>query len=198
MSCSYCGWSTREIGIEFEKPVNISGQLAKARNKPVDPFLRRQQKELDGEKHDAPPTLDRERQFANLKAFYKSQLVQSPSPTTSFDLSSSFGYGSPDAISRLVGLYTGVGSVTSKALKEKKSLMREAYGVEEGIKVLGNEEEEVIERMKMVGWEGSMSFSFLHDGSSSLVGKTNADVTSATSLTQRSDINSEARFLTCV
>ena len=149
LSCSHCSWNTREIGIEFEKPVQISQQLAKMKNKAAAPL-----KDVVADEE-----LDRKQQFANLRSFYASQLNQSDAPSTPFDLSENYGsYGSPDALSlsRLVNMYTGVSSSAKKAAKEKAQPMREAFGTEEGMKIIGDEEYKIIERMKTGGWEGSM------------------------------------------
>lgn len=133
--------------------MNIAGQLAKMRDQSSD-------NNSTSRITTSQSILDRERQFMSLKSFYASQLntQQSPmSPSSSFELSGGgYGYGSPDAISRLVGLYTGIDASGNKASKEKKEVMREAYGFEEGIRVVGDEEEKVIEKMKSLGWDGSM------------------------------------------
>ncbi|KAF2455791.1 dynactin p62 family-domain-containing protein [Lineolata rhizophorae] len=48
MSCGYCNWTTLDVGVQFEKATNITGQLARTRNGglPV-PTLREREKERE-------------------------------------------------------------------------------------------------------------------------------------------------------
>lgn len=162
--CPHCEWNSREIDLKFTKPNNISGQLAKMKEvvistkveaqEAIEQESRKQSTELGKSHKEISPNLDAEKQFASLKAFYKSQFYHTASPSTSFDLSSPYGYSSPRTISRLVDLYTGVSWHGIKELKAKRENMREACGSEEGLNVLGDDES-LIRRIKELGWEGS-------------------------------------------
>jgi Dynactin p62 family len=99
-------------------------------------------------------------QFKNLKNFYISQLMDSSTSSAPLDLSSTLGYGSPGALSRIMGLYSGVTGYGGKKAKSKSKPMREASSPQEGLKLLGRDED-VIEKMKKTQWSGSEWFYFM-------------------------------------
>ncbi|KAI9751535.1 MAG: hypothetical protein M4579_006029 [Chaenotheca gracillima] len=180
LSCLYCYWSSREIDMIFEKPNNISGQLAKMTGtKSI--WLSESERErkpslTPGTEQDTPEgeasrKLDADKQFANLKSFYTTQLLEhAPNGTSSLGLpSSSYGYGSPGTLSRIMGMYTGVGGYGRKKEKGKTEVMREARELKEGIRPASSEDE-TIKRMREGGFDG------------------------VTTLAQRSDVNRSARF----
>ncbi|KAL0256990.1 hypothetical protein SLS55_007800 [Diplodia seriata] len=167
LSCPYCQWSTLEIGVEFEKPNNISGQLARLANggKTV-PTLREREKARDKRKEaeelgkrpdeeedegvpDEDLPMDHDIRFSNLSAFYKSQLQTDT-------MGGDYGYGSSSTLSRIMSMYSGSGAKKSK--KDRPSAMREAFGSDEGFQVHNrSSEDEVIKRMRQLGWEGTVS-----------------------------------------
>ncbi|KAI9876186.1 MAG: hypothetical protein M1830_007070 [Pleopsidium flavum] len=164
LACAYCNWSSLEIGIQFDKPNNITGQLSKLKNGRVpitsqrggrhiaagEGSERRQQRAEEGEK------LGPEEQFANLKSFYTSQL-NDPSLNPLMTPSGDYGYSSPNALARIMSMYTGLGNYGKKA-KAKSTVMREAYGTEEGVKILDpSEDADAILKMKQLGWDGMTS-----------------------------------------
>ncbi|KAI9695356.1 MAG: hypothetical protein M1836_006476 [Candelina mexicana] len=173
LGCPYCYWSSLDIGVQFDKPTNITGQLAK-RTKPEDDDFRRtdlipSQQTKDDDSETEGSALEANEQFANLKSFYSTQITNSsPNPLPGF---SDLGGPSPGSTSRLLAFYSQLAGYGKKKPKEKLPLMREAYNIEEGLKVLGDEDDHIIEKMKNVGWEGT------------------------TSLKQRSEQPHEARFL---
>ncbi|KAK7733398.1 hypothetical protein SLS57_000413 [Botryosphaeria dothidea] len=168
LACPYCQWSTLEIGVEFEKPNNISGQLARLANggKAV-PTLkerekardRRKEAEENGKKleeeeevdiHDDHSPLDYDMRFSNLSAFYKSQLQTDT-------MGGGYGgdYANSSTLSRIMSMYGGGGK---KLKKDRPSAMREAFGTDEGFQVNNaSSEDEIIKRMRQVGWEGTIS-----------------------------------------
>ncbi|KAI9740684.1 MAG: hypothetical protein M1818_004648 [Claussenomyces sp. TS43310] len=171
LTCSYCRWSSKEIGIQFDKPNAIYTQLSKVRNggRPVAPTKERRQDRDDGRIPSMPlisgededhsqdrldEVLDPETQFANLKSFYQSQLAET-SPTGPLSFSGDYGYGSPGTLSRIMGLYTG-GSFPSKSTKNKKSFMREAQNASEGLVVCPAKDNRV-EQLEVGGWAGTAS-----------------------------------------
>ncbi|KAH6681868.1 dynactin-like protein Arp1 p62 subunit RO2 [Halenospora varia] len=179
LNCAYCTWSSKEIGIQFDKPNGIFAQLSKIQNggKPiVTPRERRKDREErtrdtsgstmneDGVVEDLPGTmnldpheqLDAESQFSNLKAFYQSQLADS-SPASALGFTGEYGYGSPGALSRIMGLYTG-GSFSEKKAKSKKGAMREAQDALEGLQITSPaSEEKAVNRLLSEGWESTAS-----------------------------------------
>ncbi|KAI1003411.1 hypothetical protein K3495_g4794 [Podosphaera aphanis] len=164
LNCTYCRWTTQEIGIYFEKPNGIFAQLAKVKNggEPMIPAKDRRrdsEKRKDGEtrrrrltsppmivaEDELSPTekvtlfdpneeLDPESQFSNLKAFYQSQLAESSS-VNPLGLSGDYNYGSPGSFLRIMGYYSG-GSSADKRAKVRTSVMREAGDALEGLQIL--------------------------------------------------------------
>ncbi|KAF2686096.1 dynactin-like protein Arp1 p62 subunit RO2 [Lentithecium fluviatile CBS 122367] len=184
LACPYCHWSTVEIGIEFEKSTGISSQLARVANggKHI-PTQKERDKERERKKEleerrregravmspsEESPTTDTEREevapshdelFANLGAFYKSQMeAQTPSnPFSSHDIN----YSSPSAYSRIVNLYS---STTSKKNKRNKHTpFREAGSALEGLTIHDSAADAAaIERIKREGWGSTLSPSTKH------------------------------------
>jgi len=176
LNCGYCTWSSKEIGILFEKPNGIYAQLSKIRNGGeliASPKERRRDREerrkdasdpktaednQEGESRDPNEKLDAESQFSNLKSFYQSQLAES-SPSGGLGFSGDYGYGSPGALSRIMGLYTG-GSLADKKSKSKTGTMREAYDALEGLQITTpSADEEAISRLRTEGWNSTASAS---------------------------------------
>jgi dynactin-4 len=152
LSCNYCNWSSKEIGIRFEKPNGIHGQLAKMKNggEAILSPRKRQIERDDGRISSQPlgspdvlpedekktaalaeETLNAETQFYNLKNFYQAQLADA-TPANSLSFSGDYGFGSPSALSRIMGLYTGT-SFADKTPKGKGNIMREAANASEGL-----------------------------------------------------------------
>ncbi|KAL1392589.1 dynactin p62 family-domain-containing protein [Phyllosticta capitalensis] len=169
LQCPYCQWSTLETGVEFDKPSNVSGQIAKIQNGgKIIPSLREREKARDrrreadetGQKFDPEDELqgldashmDHEMQFSNLTSFYKNQLQSDASGPYGADYG--FGYGNPNNLSRIMSLYSS--SNLKKAKKDKPTAMREAVGLDEGIVEYDPASEEaIISRIKEGGWDGT-------------------------------------------
>lgn len=179
LACSYCHWSTAETGIEFEKHTGIHNQLVRIANggnpipthKERDKERERRLKELDehrAARHsvrsptaptqdlpsiDTTKTAHRDDLFANLSAFYKTQIdAQTPSnPFAAHDLS----FSSPSTYSRIMNLYTS----TSKSKKrERPPPMREAAAELEGLSLHDPATDTAaIERLKKDGWTSTLS-----------------------------------------
>lgn len=175
LNCGYCNWSSREIGIQLEKPNAAYAQLLKIKNgggAMITPRERRKERKRElsdltsgeeedqGEKTldlDPEEKLDAESQFSNLKAFYQSQLAES-APVSALGFSGDYGYSSPGALSRIMGLYTGGGSFTDKKSKSKVGVMREASDAIEGLQLVSlSDEEEIINKLRTEGWESTPS-----------------------------------------
>ncbi|KAG9238178.1 dynactin-like protein Arp1 p62 subunit RO2 [Amylocarpus encephaloides] len=179
LNCAHCYWSSKEIGIQFDKPNGIFAQLAKIKNG-GEPIITARERRKDREERnrdtsagpavdedgvqeeraanlDPNEILDAESQFSNLKAFYQSQLAEA-SPTSALTFSGGdYGYGSPGALSRIMGLYTG-GSFADKKSKSKKGMMREAQDALEGLQIVSpTSEDEIINRLQTEGWDSTAS-----------------------------------------
>jgi dynactin-4 len=173
LNCAYCNWSSKEIGIQLEKPNSVFAQLSRIKNGGETVLLpkeRRREREEgrrdmslllteDGQEHesglDPIEKLDVENNFANLRSFYQSQLADS-SPSGALGFSTDYGYGSPGALSRIMGLYTG-GSISDNKAAGKKGAMREAQDALEGLQVFSSSAEERIAKLRNEGWHGTAS-----------------------------------------
>lgn len=93
--------------------------------------------------------------FAKLKSFYQSQLSET-SAGTSLSFAGDYGYGSPGALSRIMGLYTG-GSFADKKSKNKTGTMREASDVSEGLQISPSDDNAVIQKLQKDGWNSTTS-----------------------------------------
>ncbi|KAL3419375.1 dynactin p62 family protein [Phlyctema vagabunda] len=174
LSCSYCNWSSTEIGIKFDKANSIYSQLAKIKNGGT-PVVSAKQRRLDREERrrdfsessiaeethqelplDSRETLDAEAQFSNLKSFYQSQLADS-TPASALSFGGDYGYGSPGALSRIMGLYTG-GSFADKKAKNKNGIMREVCDATEGLQLASTEARSSIAKLQREGWDSTTSY----------------------------------------
>lgn len=105
--------------------------------------------------------LDAESQFSNLKAFYQEQLAAS-APAGSLGFTGDYGYGSPAALSRIMGLYTTSGLGERKS-KNKTGTMREAHDALEGLQLSPPSSAAAIARLRSSGWEATTSPSQRHE-----------------------------------
>ncbi|ROV92334.1 hypothetical protein VSDG_07287 [Cytospora chrysosperma] len=189
LTCSYCYWTSSEIGVKFDKPNGIYAQLQKIRNggkTRLTPKERKDRRKNDptgtgslvggsslgisalppiGE--EVPPRreevqeerreeLDVETQFANLKAFYQSQLADSSEKGGLTSLGE-LGIGSPGSLSRIMSLYTGAGILGDKKTKSRSNLMRESLDPDEGLQLASLDESKEIERLYRAGWDETTS-----------------------------------------
>ncbi|KAI9883284.1 MAG: hypothetical protein M1823_004946 [Watsoniomyces obsoletus] len=154
--------------VVFDKPNGIAEQLAattKSRNGGGGSRgLNNKQIPDETEEDEEGDDEDDEGQFDKLRAFYQSQLSKSTPQTaggSTVDIHAggnggSYRYGSPGTLARLVNLYTGAGNQLQRTSKDHNGLMREANNIEEGLKIIGkNNEEVVIEKMKRAKWDDS-------------------------------------------
>ncbi|KAL2194727.1 dynactin subunit 4 [Corynascus similis CBS 632.67] len=176
LTCSYCNWSSTEVGIQFEKPNSIHAQLAKLRNggsarltakerkeRRKDPAYRRYQATSSGEgEPDQTEDLDLETQFANLKAFYQNQLADPNSADTGLAALGDLGFSSPTSLSRIMSIYTG-GSLQDRKAKSRLGAMREALKPDEGLQLAHLDESAAIETLRSEGHDGTASTTQLVD-----------------------------------
>ena len=158
LNCNYCMWTTLDIGITFDKPTNIRGQLDRLANggKPKQPSkadsadpsrkssLAREPfspsdanadtnpLEKEGDNSDLDPTA----RFNALRSFYKDQITASS--TDQGGLSSSYldlASSSPASLSRLIDRYSNIGKPSTKKSRPRPHIMREALSKREGLQV---------------------------------------------------------------
>lgn len=97
-----------------------------------------------------------ETMFANLSNFYRSQLAELEGGSA-YTMGNDYNFSSPSSIHRLMNLYSATGR---NAKKEKPQPIREALASHEGLKLHEVEaDQEDIERIKTLGWEGTLSTS---------------------------------------
>ncbi|MCJ1231345.1 hypothetical protein MMC12_008022 [Toensbergia leucococca] len=154
LACGYCNWTSLDIGIQFDKPTNVSSQLAKLTNgggwKPLAP--------LDAEpSSDATPeNTNVDSKFSSLKSFLGSQLSASNPLNPLMSPSSERNY-SPSNLARIMNLYTGTGPSVKKA-SSNTSTMRESADTSEGLHVVDRVfESNNVQRLRQQGWSGTTS-----------------------------------------
>lgn len=161
LTCTYCQWTSSEISIKFDKSSGIHGQLSKLHNGGAHKLSPREYRERRKENPHEPlvpnDELDPELQFANLKAFYQGQLADANS-SASGGLSSlgDIGFSSPGSLSRIMSLYTG-GVLGNKRNQARAATMREARGVDDGLKLARLDESAELERLMGGSWHDTAS-----------------------------------------
>ncbi|TAQ85722.1 hypothetical protein B7494_g5945 [Chlorociboria aeruginascens] len=123
---------------------------------PTDTTINEESPETEAEIMDPNEKLDVESQFYNLKAFYQSQLADTSGGGV-LGFSGDYGYGSPAALSRIMGMYTS-GSFSDKRSKNKNISMREAADSTEGLHILSpSTDRSLISKLQSSGWEKTTS-----------------------------------------
>ncbi|GAB7345005.1 hypothetical protein MBLNU457_3427t1 [Dothideomycetes sp. NU457] len=128
LACSYCEWSSLDVGIEFSKSTKITEQLARQKRKGLSSDSSK------GDETDVSSPLSKDAMFTNLTKFYQEQLQDSdPSSNNPFGDSS---YNSPRSLTRIMQLYGGLSAAAMKKSQEKPQPMREALTPSEGLELL--------------------------------------------------------------
>lgn len=183
LNCSYCHWSSTEVGIKFDKPNGIYAQLQRIRNGGkvrASPKERQSSRRKDSSAGDSssvvptlathkeassspptstspPPTeLDTESHFANLKSFYQSQLSAANPGTPGLTGLGDLGFSSPGSLSRIMSLYT-TGNLYDKKAKARAAVMREALDAEEGLRVAELDDRAAVAQLRHGGWDATAS-----------------------------------------
>lgn len=161
LTCTYCNWSTTEIGVKFEKSSGLYSQLLKIRNGGQPKLSAREYREKRKEDRDAPPLpdseLDADLQFANLKAFYQAQLADiNASAGGGLSSLGDLGFSSPGTLSRIMSLYTG-GSLGGKRNMGKSTTMREALTTDDGLKLAQLDESAAVDKLLNGTWYDTVS-----------------------------------------
>ena len=156
LACEYCDWTSLDVGLEFQKPNNIHGQMTKLRSDSSNqPPLRRV---MDlGQFDDVRRTRGPDLQFASLKSFYTSQLAKTTINNPLMSPSGEFNYNSPSSLARIMSLYTGQGWYGKKSFG-KPAIMRESADSSEGLAVFDQKSDEAeVVRLLENGWQGTTS-----------------------------------------
>ncbi|KAB5515461.1 dynactin subunit 4 [Coniochaeta sp. 2T2.1] len=172
LACSYCHWSSTEIGIKFDKPNSIYSQLQKVHNGGHPRITAKERKDRRKEatiseaasvssepsSTGSPPAtsgpLDIEAHFENLRAFYTNQINESHSSAGPGGISlTDMGISSPSSLTRLMNLYTSSSSLDptkkiSSSARRTKSHFREAAGPDEGLQPANLDESATISALR--------------------------------------------------
>lgn len=149
LACLYCSWTSLDVGLRFDRPVNISGQLSKILNAPL------QTKDVSSEALRTPDPYTNKPapadQFLQLASFYKNQIAETaPAGSLGLGFSQSLSFDSPSQLSRLLSTY-GVG-----ALKKQRGpipVMREALSRTEGVRCDDHAADDAtVVKMRHQGW----------------------------------------------
>ncbi|KAM4057197.1 dynactin p62 family protein [Hirsutella rhossiliensis] len=158
--CQYCNWSSKETGIEFERSGGLYSQLAKMNNGGAPKVTIKEVKERRKEHPDEPPLpddeVDRDLQFASLKAFYQEQLADARASLGGVPLPDGVGFSSPANLTRIMSLYTGRGH-HGKTHKGPSDVVREALNTDEGLKLEQLDESNSIKKLTHGGWDATNS-----------------------------------------
>ncbi|KAI0476873.1 dynactin p62 family-domain-containing protein [Xylaria cf. heliscus] len=153
LTCSYCHWNSSEIGVKFDKPQGIFGQLQKLR------YGEEQSKHVvSGDtsptKSDSIPQTHKAR-FSTLKSFYGSQTV-STNPGAGLSGLGDYGLNSPGALTRIMSIYSG-NNLNGLKQKNKSTTMREAETASEGFRPSNLDESAAISQLRRDGWDGTVT-----------------------------------------
>ncbi|KAH8423809.1 putative dynactin Arp1 p62 subunit RO2 [Aspergillus melleus] len=156
LACSYCMWTTLDVGLQFDKPTNLRAQLSKmtdasrgrqpsktfsdlksplATSASIDDQFDNVSSSPNPPSTPAPEgPLAPDARFAALKSFYKNQLAAVSSSSSDPDL------GSPGALHRIMSLYASSSRFSlypgaGKKPKSRPPVMREAISTSEGLKM---------------------------------------------------------------
>ncbi|KAF8418810.1 dynactin p62 family-domain-containing protein [Tirmania nivea] len=157
LTCSYCHWSSKEIGLEFDKPANLTAQFAKQ--------LKAAATENPKPKYAEFSTY--EENFAKLKLHYTSQGIGAAGSAGGAAGGGGLGVGrggtddyghSPGTLSRLMGLYTGGGHVGKRNISGLSARGKDASGKKMeltemvDVEIVGDEKE-IIDRLIQVEFD---------------------------------------------
>ncbi|KAK0622353.1 dynactin subunit 4 [Immersiella caudata] len=175
LTCSYCNWSSTEIGIKFDKSNSIHAQLVKLNNGGTTRLTakehRERRKEASQDRLAGPPSalaaaasnggenneeLDLETQFANLKSFYQSQLADAAPGGSGLSSLNDLGFSSPTSLSRIMSLYTG-GTVHNSRNKSRTGTMREALISDEGLQIASLDESAAIQHLHSIDYSETIT-----------------------------------------
>lgn len=178
LTCSYCHWSSTDIGIKFDKPNGIYAQLQKVHNGGHPRLTARERKDRRKETisetavpapdHPSPDhpaavsgPLDIETHFENLRSFYSHQISESTSSAGPGLSLADIGISSPSSLTRLMNLYTTGSSLDpskkgTSARRSKAASFREAADADEGLQPVADlDESAAIDALRAAGWAGT-------------------------------------------
>ncbi|KAI1173964.1 dynactin p62 family-domain-containing protein [Nemania sp. FL0916] len=181
LTCSYCQWNSAEIGVKFDKPQGISGQLQKLRYGD-EPSKHVVSSSGDISSTNPNPSSDpttsatttttastTKARFAALKAFYGAQTLSANPNSAGFSgLGDYGGINSPGTLTRIMSIYSGSnalgggnagGGGGGLKKKTKSAPMREAETTSEGFQAsdLDQSTAAAIAKLRREGWTGTVT-----------------------------------------
>ncbi|KAK7923994.1 Dynactin p62 family protein [Apiospora marii] len=156
LTCSYCTWSSTEVGIKFDKPQGIFAQLSKLRNGSntgADVSLTSGDVSPTKRDMNIPEPESTRARFSALRTFYQSQLASSSTGSSMAGSMGDYGFGSPAALTRIMSIYSG----SSSKPKNKASVMREADVPNEGFRTSNLDESQSISKLRAGGYDGTVT-----------------------------------------
>ncbi|MCJ1412649.1 hypothetical protein MMC19_006746 [Ptychographa xylographoides] len=162
LACDYCNWTTLDIGIKFDKPTNVFGQLTRLRQeRTASAMSKKLEPEEPGPNFPIPSNpiwkQDSDIRFTALKSFYNTQLATTTPSNPLMSPSGELNYNSPSSLMRIISIYTGTSSYWKKATG-KSSNMRESIDSSEGLLVFDEESDQsLVTKLKTCGWQGTSS-----------------------------------------
>lgn len=164
LSCSYCDWSSLDVGIELSKPNKITEQLNRIRKRNRNGSPKREsslaslpEATSSRENLEVEAPQNRDDLFSNLTNFYKTQLSGSSGANPSNPFGDS-NYGSPSNLARIMSMYGGSLPAALKKAREKPQPMREALSPAEGLSLSSaGDEHAVIQNLRSMELDGTSS-----------------------------------------
>ncbi|KAI1108254.1 dynactin p62 family-domain-containing protein [Nemania sp. NC0429] len=162
LTCSYCHWNSSEIGVKFDKPQGIFGQLQKLRGGEEQQSKHHVAAVVGGgggsggdtTKPESVPETTKAR-FKALKSFYASQTVDT-NPSAGLAGLGDYGLSSPGALTRIMSIYSG-SNVGGLKQKSRSAVMREADAAGEGFRPSDLDEGAAVSQLRRDGWHGTVT-----------------------------------------
>ena len=159
LACGYCNWTSLDIGIKFEKHLNLWAQILKLKGRGAPRPLRSpsQPDVTKDQTVESEPSSDPDATFASLKSFYASQLSATTTRNPLLTPAGDFNYNSPSSLARLMNLYAGIGSYGKKN-NAKNQEMRESLNRAEGLRLTDPlADAGTVQKLRTQGWSGTTS-----------------------------------------
>jgi dynactin-4 len=159
LACGYCNWTSLDIGVQFDKAMNLYAQIYKLKGRGSSQTLppSRHVSTKDEVVPDSEPSAEPEATFSSLKSFYKSQLSASTPSNPLLTPAGELNYNSPSSLARLMSLYTGIGSYGKKN-NTKSQEMRESANQAEGLRLIDPLcDTDAVQKLRTQGWSGTAS-----------------------------------------
>ncbi|KAL9584217.1 MAG: hypothetical protein Q9203_004748 [Teloschistes exilis] len=153
LKCGYCNWTSKEIGILFDKVTRMAGQLDGLYERTI---REGQEKSSQSEETQGLSNVENlDTVYANLKSFLKTQLNDANPENPLLTPSGDINYSSPASLARIMSLYTNLGGYGKKAAP-KSTIMRESSSLGEGLRLTSSASDNyAINKLRTEGYPGT-------------------------------------------